>query len=97
MGAVARDYHGDNPRGQGKCARGGTPHAAGRVPGGPRCYLSGGLLFTSCHFKVAKWTEQNINSNEKAAIISPVASFLGGHYWKNIHPKDHVYSAAAEH
>ncbi len=82
-----------------------TPEVKGSVPGaGPPTLQAGSPgatllplrrpLFTSCHFKVAKWIKQTINLNkyEKSAIISPVTSVLGRKLLENVWPKDYAYS-----
>lgn len=75
-GCCSRDYHGDNPEVKGSVPGAGPPTLQAGTPGATLLPLRR-LLFTSRHFKVAKWTEQNINLNKKSAIVSPGTSFLG--------------------
>lgn len=80
-GRCSRDYHGDNPEVEGSVPGAGPPILQARSPGATLLALQR-MLFTSCHFKVAKWTKQNTNSKEyKMSAIT--SGFL-----------DHAYSAA---
>lgn len=65
-GCSSLDYHGDNPEVKGSVPGPDPPHC--RLPLRRR-------LFTSCHFKVVKWTKHKTKSNKKSAIISTVTSW----------------------
>lgn len=88
-GCCSRDYHGDNPEVKGSVPGVGPPTMQAGSPGATLLPLRR-LLFTSCHFRVAKWIKQSTKLN-----FSRDRRRKAKKKWlQNLCPIDYVHSAA---